>query len=234
MDSIADLDVYIVKKFYEPERVLAIRDFAARLAKSQPPSWHPCLDGVPDYHRVNDEYERSWVRGKLHGFYFHYFNDNRWILEQFKDLLELKNGLRGAEKDADYTSLPSAGVISRVVSQHYPRGGGYLSEHVDPASDFAMIQTIIQASTPGRDFSEGGLYFRASEEAEPVYLDGGTEPGDLIVLTPNVRHGVAPIDPSARLDWELETGRWMVLPIILRSDYNMDPATKPRQIAASS
>lgn len=233
MKSIANHDVYIVKEFYTRERVTDFKAFAKRFAESQPPSWHPCFDGLPDYHRINDEYEGSWVKARMHGFYLHAFNENKTVLDGFKDILQLKNHLRNAPPDADYDSLPSSGLISRLVSQHYPRGGGYLSEHVDPHSPFALIQTIVQASTPGVDYERGGLFMRTSESAPPIFLDEYTDVGDLFVLATDVRHGVAPIDPTKPLDWSLDTGRWMILPIVIRSDYTMDPALKPRQVAPS-
>jgi hypothetical protein len=231
MQSIATGDAYIVKAFYPRETVEAFKQRAKALAEATPPSWHPCLDGVPDYHRINDEYEGSWVKARMHGFYFHAFNENRDILETFKEILELKNHLRGAAPNADFDAVPSAGVISRVVSQHYPVGGGYLREHVDPHSPFALLQTIVQASTPGVDYEGGGLYMRTGESDEPTMLDPYSDVGDLFALTPDVRHGVAAIDPARPLDWSLDRGRWMILPIVIRSDYNMDPATKPRQVA---
>ena len=231
MASIAAHDVYIVKHFYERRHVDDFKAFATKFETAHPASWHPCLDGVPDYHRINDEYEGSWVKAKMHGFYIHAFNENRHLLDGFRDILELKNHLRGARRDADYASLPSSGVISRLVSQHYPVGGGYLAEHIDPHSAFALIQTIVQASTPGIDYQSGGLFMRESDGAQAVFLDQYTDVGDLFVLTPDVRHGVAPIDPDKMIDWSLDAGRWMILPIVIRSDYNMDRSLKPKQVA---
>ncbi len=230
MESIDALDVYIVKGFYPREQIIAFKRFAAQFAAAHPPAWHPCLDGVPDYHRINDEYKNSWVMARMHGFFFHAFNEHREIIDGFRDLLRLKNHLRGAPEDADYDALPSSGVITRLVSQHYPVGGGHLREHVDPHSPFALIQTIVQASTPGVDFQAGGLFLRASENDAAVELDELTDVGDLFILTPNVRHGIAAIDPGEPLDWTLDRGRWMILPIVIRSDYEMDPSTKPRQV----
>jgi hypothetical protein len=186
---------------------------------------------VPDYHRINDEYPCSWVKARMHSYYFHRFNERGHLFDAFKDIFDLKHFLAGEEPDRFLETIPSDEVISRVVSHQYPRGGGYLAEHMDPASRFARLQTIIQASTPGEDFQTGGLYLRTAEGAEAISIDEHSEPGDLMVLSPDVRHGVAPIDPDAELDWSRADGRWMILPIILRSDYDMDPDTKPKAVA---
>lgn len=230
MASIDAGDAYVVKAFYPRALIDSYRDFLREWAKREQPSWHPCLDGLPDYHRINDEYPESWVKARMHSFYIHRFNANRAWFEPFKDILELKNHLRKAPPDADYDTIPSSGVISRITSHHYPVGGGYLAPHIDPHSDFALVQTIVQASQIGKDFDQGGLYYRPSPE-QTIYLDARSEPGDLFVLTPGAEHGVETIDPEKDLDWSLEHGRWMILPVVIRSDYNMDPATKPRQVA---
>ncbi|HWV86408.1 MAG TPA: hypothetical protein VNZ62_13250 [Capillimicrobium sp.] len=231
MASIAAHDVYVVKGFYPRDEVLAFREMLVEFSEAEEPSWHPCLDGVPDYHRINDEYEGSWVKAKMHAFYFHRFNGRVDLFERFRDIFEIKNHLAGEAPDAYLDTIPSDGIISRLVAQQYPRGGGYLAEHIDPASRFARLQTIVQASTIGEDFQTGGLYLRESPDSEQIWVDPHTEMGDLMVLTPEAPHGVAPVDPEAECDWSVRDGRWMILPIILRSDYNMDPATKPRAVA---
>ena len=230
MKSIDANEAYVVKGFYPRDQVLAFRRFLQDFAADVEPSWHPCLDGVPDYHRINDEYENSWVKARMHSFYFHRFNEHNAVFDQFKEIFELKNHLAGELPDAYYDTIPSDGVISRVVSHQYPRGGGYLAEHIDPTSRFARIQTIIQASEVGRDFDAGGLYFREDEGSEEVLVDPHSEIGDLLVLSPGVRHGVATIDPEEEVDWSLERGRWMILPVVIRSDYDMDPETKPKSV----
>jgi hypothetical protein len=230
MRSIDANEAYVVKSFYPRDEILEFRRFAQEFAASQEPSWHPCLDGVPDYHRINDEYEKSWVKARMHSFYFHCFNEHAHLFDRFKEIFELKNHLAGEPRDAYYDTIPSDGVISRVVSHQYPRGGGYLAEHIDPKNPFALIQTIVQASDVGTDFDEGGLYFRVDEDSEAVLVDPHSEVGDLLVLSPGVRHGVAAIDPDEDIDWGLERGRWMILPVVIRSDYDMDPETKPKAV----
>jgi hypothetical protein len=231
MQSIARNDVYVVKEFYPREFILEFREMLVGFSEQQEPSWHPCLDGVPDYHRINDEYERSWVKARMHSFLFHRFNERGAIFDEFRDIFDLKNHLADEEPGAHLEAIPSDEIISRVVAQQYPRGGGYLAEHMDPTSRFAKLQTIIQASTPGKDFQSGGLYLREDANAEPTMIEPFTDVGDLMVLSPDVRHGVAPVDPEADLTWSVDDGRWMILPIILRSDYNMDPETKPKAVA---
>jgi hypothetical protein len=229
--ALAAPTVLIVEGFHPRERVLAFRELALAQRRAEPPSWHACLDGVPDYHRIVDDYPKAWVKSRMHAHYFHRFNGNAELFAELRDVFALKNALAGEPEDAFLDTVPSDGVIARVVSNHYPRGGGYQAEHVDPASRFARIQTIIQASEPGVDFATGGLYVRESEDAEPVAIDPHSRIGDLLVLSPDVRHGVAPVDPHAELDWDAAGGRWMIMPIVIRSDHEADAGEKPRQVA---
>src|ERR1700676_5496345 len=132
MGAIDRGDAFIVKSFYPRAQIEDYKAFLRGMALAEPASWHPCLDGVPDFHRINDEYPGSWVRARMHSFYIHRFNADRAWFEPFRDVLQLKNHLRGAAPDDDYDAVPSSGVISRLVAHQYPVGGGYLAEHVDP------------------------------------------------------------------------------------------------------
>jgi hypothetical protein len=223
--------VYVVDGFRSREAILRFRALARDFAAAEPPSWHPCLDGVPDYHRVVDEYPGAWVKARMHAFYFHAFNGGRGLFEEFRDVFRIKCHLAGEPDGAYLDAVPSDGVIARVVSNQYPRGGGYLAEHRDPTSRFARVQTIVQASDPGEDFQAGGLYVRDEDGDEPVPIDPHSRMGDLLVLSPDVRHGVAHVDPEADLDWAREDGRWMILPILLRSDHGAGTDDKPQQVA---
>jgi hypothetical protein len=232
MASIQKGETYIVKQFYPSESIRSFRHFLRKFQQGSQPSWHPCYDGCPDFHRINDEYPNSWVKARMHSFYFHRWNEHRNLFNDFKEIFEIKNVLAGADKDAHFDSIPSSGVIARVQSHQYPRGGGYMAQHIDPTSPFALLQTIIQASTFGEDFSSGGLFVRQSEDAEPMLIDPYTQMGDLIVASPGIRHGVAPIDPDCELDWSRSDGRWMIVPVVIHSDYNTAGHTKPRMVAA--
>jgi hypothetical protein len=168
----------------------------------------------------------------MHGFYFHpWYPANRPIFGFFREIFEIKNFLAGLPSDAFLDNIPSHGQVARVNVHHYPSGGGYQAEHIDPTGAHARIQTLVVASEMGRDFNEGGLYARERADAEPQYLDYGTGPGDLIVLSPGIQHGVAPVDPN-RPDyaWRSNSGRWIIIPIIVATDYPEFHPPKPVQV----
>lgn len=233
LKQIDDFDAFVVKGFYTREKVLNYIGYVKDFGRTVPASWHPCLDGCPDYHRINDEYPSSYVRAKTHTYYFHRWNERKDIFLEFKDIFEMKNHLVGEPRDAYFDNIPSEGVISRIVTTQYPRGGGYLSEHVDPKASFAKIQTILIASDFGTDYHTGGVFMRESEKSEMIMLDRYCEVGDLLVMSPDVRHGVAAVDAKETLNWESDAGRWIVIPLMVRSDYNQDVNLKPRQVGTN-
>jgi hypothetical protein len=224
-------EVFIVKSFFDKDYILGLRRSVFQMGQQSEPSWHPLYDGCPDYHRHHDNYEKAYVKGKIHTFYFHsYYEKNAALFEKFNEIFRLKNALAGERPDATLGNLPSQGWVARVNLHHYPRGGGYQAEHTDPDGKYAKMQIVVQASQKGKDFADGGVYVRKKLGAEPIYLDGLTEPGDLIVIAPAIPHGVAPIDQDRSFDWNSEQGRWIVLPIIVHSDYPTAENVKPVQV----
>ncbi len=223
--------VFIVQQFYPKSAILQFRQKVYEAGLQTDPSWHPLFDDCPDYHRLHDNYPKAWVKSKMHATYYHgWYEHNRDVFDFFKEVFEVKNFLAGMEKSAHIHNIPSEGAIARVNLHHYPRGGGYQTEHIDPMTKFAKIQTIIQASQYGVDFKEGGVYGKASATSEPFMIDPHTEPGDLIVMSPGIHHGVLPVDSSEDYDWQKNEGRWMVMPIILYSDYPHAKNVKPKEV----
>lgn len=234
LERIHTPEIFVVPRFYEPREILSLRRRVFDLGQISEPSWHPLYDDCPDYHRLHDSYPNAYVKAKMHAFYFHgWRKENSALFTYFQEIFELKKFLAGREKDAFISNLPSNGQVARVNFQNYPVGGGYLAEHIDPTSTFALIQTLVQASTWGNDFTSGGLYARNDPGGEKLYLDQFTSPGDLMVLSPAIPHGVEAIDPQYDYDWKVDHGKWTILPIIVNSDYPRPDNIKPRQLTIS-
>jgi hypothetical protein len=56
------------------------------------------------------------------------------------------------------------------------------------------------------------------------------KPGDMLVMSPGIRHGVEAVDPDLPYEWRTNDGRWMILPLIVGSDYANPDVTKPVQV----
>ncbi len=224
-------EVFVVKQFYPGAEILAMRAAVLEQAKNQPAAWHPLLDGCPDYHRIHDDYEKAYVKGKMHVYYHHgNYERNAKLFTYFREIFEMKDLLSGGVTQGAIHHKPSDGIIARVNFQHYPEGGGYQAQHIDPAGIHARIQTLVVASQYGQEFKTGGIYAKATPEDEAHFVDPVTEPGDLLVLSPAIPHGVAPINPEQPLNWESARGRWMILPLYVWSDYPHPENVKPAQV----
>jgi hypothetical protein len=224
-------EIFIVEQFYPEADILQLRERVFAQAQHSEPSWHPLYDDCPDYHRIHDNYPKAHVKSRMHAYYHHgWKQENAELFEQFRTIFDIKNTLSG-KPALPLTQYPRDGFIARVNLHQYPSGGGGQAEHIDPNSPYARIQTLVQASQIGRDFHQGGLYARADANSSAVYIDSFTRPGDMMVLSPAVPHGVAPVDPDqAPIDWHQNTGRWIVLPLFVHSDYPSKENVKPYQL----
>jgi len=224
-------EAFIVQKFYPSAEILNFRKQVFENGLKTDPSWHPLYDSCPDYHRLHDNYPKAYVKQKMHAFYFHgWYEHNKSKFEYFREIFQIKNFLAGLPENEFIECKPTSGYIARVNIHHYPRGGGYQAEHIDPVGLHAQIQTLVVASQFGGDFSSGGLYARTTANSDKFFIDEFTTPGDLIVISPGIHHGVAEIDPEENYQWEINDGRWMILPIIVASDYPNPNAIKPAQV----
>ncbi|MGP8217106.1 MAG: hypothetical protein ACLQQ4_16170 [Bacteroidia bacterium] len=224
-------EAFIVKKIFDAGFIRKLRNDTFDWGISSEASWHPLKDGCPDYHRLHDNYPQAYVKQKFHGFYRHgWYEKNSSIFEAFKGIYELKNYLGGFDKDSFIKNIPSQGVVARLNVHHYPVGGGYQAEHIDPAGPFAEIQTLIIASEKGKDYKTGGVYARKELGGEKFYLDDYVETGDMLVVSPAIPHGVEPIDPELPYTWNTNNGRWIILPLFLFSDYPNPDSVKPKQV----
>lgn len=224
-------EAFVVKQFYPAKEILEFRNQVFASGFQSDPSWHPLHDDCPDYHRLHDNYPKAHVKQRMHAFYFHgWYSHNRPKFDYFREIFAIKNVLANFSENEFLGNVPSDGFIARVNVHHYPKGGGYQAEHIDPVGKHAQIQTLIAASKIGRDFQRGGVYGREQEAGERIYLDPYLEPGDLLVISPGIRHGVEFIDPDLDYDWRTNDGRWMIIPLVVGSDYPSVDARKPIQV----
>jgi len=214
-------NVYIIRDYLTFEKAREIRHICQTVSENLEATWHPCLDGIPDYHRLHENYAKAHVKSVQHGFYFHPWNKGPLDFMQFKEIFEFKlkmGGLNASDFDTLINNIPSDGTILRLVAHQYPRGGGGQQKHVDPVSKYARVQTLIMLSQRGFDYKSGGLYVE-SKTLGRIELDTLSRCGDLILLSPDMVHGVDCVDKNKKLDWISTDGRWILLPIMLDSDH---------------
>lgn len=218
--GIDEYTVYILKNVIAPEKIDTIKTYLKNVGSGSLPSYHFLQEGCPDFHRVHQFDSRSYVKALMHQFVFHPWNQNVLdLFEEMKNIYYLKNILAGMETDAFLDTTPKDGHISRLSFHYYPKGGGCINKHADPVGVHQNNVPVLQMSTKGLDYKEGGLY-AIGEDNKAIDLDSMMEKGDVLFFNAEIIHGVAPIDPGLNQDWLSFEGRWMMLASVIKSAGN--------------
>ena len=198
----------VIRNLLSLDEAIQIRSYAKAFATHNVLS-NPKIDvGCKNFHRIDYNNEKSNVKSILHGYASFYWNEEtNEIAPLFKRVMSVRNQLSGLAPD--YATIKDEdGLISIPAIQHYPRGGGWMQEHKDPdIGQKVVLSTVL--SKMGIDYDEGGLFY-INERGKKEFVDQHLEPGDSFLFNPKVKHGVAPIDPNEKLNWERDDGRWMM------------------------
>jgi hypothetical protein len=197
----------IIRNLLSTDEARTIRKFAIQMRKSLPSSSPKISEKSPNYHRIDNNEEKSQVKCILHLHAFFYWNkETEPIKNYFKRLFKLRNILSDLPEEYALSDIVD-GYVSLPLVQHYPRGGGYMQEHQDPDNgQKVVVNTIL--SEYHKDYETGGLFYR-DNNGKKIYVDKELKPGDAFVFYPTLSHGVDPIDENIELNWKNDDGRWM-------------------------
>ncbi|MHA7733129.1 hypothetical protein [Nitrosopumilus sp. S6] len=199
--------IALVRGMLSEEEAVHLRNFSKEFSTKIPESSPSVKSGTPNYHRIDNNPEKSKVKSILHLYSFFYWNDeSKSVQNYFKRQFKLRNLLSDLPEDYALSEIKD-GFVSVPLVQQYPRGGGYMQEHKDPDVGQKVIVNTILSKIPD-DYGEGGLFCR-NEKGEKEYIDSLLNPGDSIIFYPSIQHGVDPVDPNFPLDWTRSDGRWM-------------------------
>ena len=135
------------------------------------------------------------------------------IFNLFEPLNLLRNQI--AELDENYSYYDEVdGFVSQPAVLHYPTGGGYMQEHVDPL-DPQKVEMVLSGSQRGIDFVDGGLEIFLDDEW--IDVESHITKGDIVLFRPDVPHRVKPINAKSKLDWSKRQGRWTIFSPIAHS-----------------
>lgn len=216
-EDIANYNGYVLKNVISPELVDQIINYLESVARGSLPSWHPLVNGCPDFYRINNLDERSYVKAQMLQFNFHPWNQNMFgLFEKMKGLYQIKNQLSGLEPDAFLNNTPQDGHIARLAFQFYPKGGGCIKMHADPVGSHQVSVPVLMMSKKGIDYQQGGGS-ALNENNELIDTDSLMEKGDAVFFNAEVIHGVKPIDPDEKLNWLDFQGRWIMIASIIKT-----------------
>jgi hypothetical protein len=211
LDHLMREDVCIVRNVATPSEVRQYIKYLSDVGRGSIPNWQAILPKCPNHHRVNQWDERSYVKACFHQFSFFPWNHDVFnLFQRFRDVFVLRNLLAGAEPEAYLGLEPHDDCTARLSFQFYPKGAGAMNAHVDPAGPHQAVIPTLMMSELGVDFDEGGAFMKNSGGGV-IWIEQHTRPGDVVLFSPQLVHGVAPIDPKAALNWPAFEGRWMAL-----------------------
>ena len=224
--------IYLIKNVIDRDVIKFIREEIEEWTLNEEQRWVPLDENCVNFHRINDDYEKSYVKTKAHTFYYNlWLKESEPIKNYFLEIFDFKRQITNFA-NLDYLhNKPIDGFVSRVIVHHYPIGGGYMEEHTDPVNIYNPVQTIIQASEKGKDYISGGLFVRDPESNEEIFVDDDFRIGDMIVFNPHIPHGVKPIDKNKETDWKVKNGRYLIIPLSLRSDLIKNNEESPKGIS---
>ena len=222
-------EAYILKNSAPKNFKKVVIDLANYYKKNKKSNFYKMLDGTPNFHRAIDKSltKKYSLYAIKHSFYFYNWN--------IKTRLEkkLKNGVYKHWRYVKYLAgngmkkyehnIPSDGQIDRLQIVRYPAGGGQLRDHVDPRKNQRVVSGIIMSEI-GKDFKEGGFYFKSSAKKK-INIEKYLKEGDAVIFYGSIGHGVEKVDPKEKLIWNINKGRWFVGMFVNDSDHLKDRIT---------
>ena len=199
-----------------------IDDFRNALSfwsKTRKPRPHgEALQDIPvneNFYRIDDEPEKSsaphvyktYVLGRISLLEGDLSRLGQFV---FSKMLHIQNSLAGTTAQLERAYRETLYLRPQII--HYPRGGGYLAEHIHQFEP-QKFGLILNLSNCGTDYQEGGTFFRGGDEE---LIQGGEigKKGRVIVFKYDLPHGVNVIDRNSQLSWDAEDGKWSaVLPL---------------------
>ena len=139
----------------------------------------------------------------------------------FRTLTRVRNLLQGVDEEF-CLEQPEDGLYTLSRIHQYPGGGGFLKSHVDSTAAAVpgsaglegFFQLLLVMSQKGTDFESGGGYYVI--DGERVYYEDDCEPGDVLIYSGHMLHGVEAVDSHLPATLHSSRGRYSALVTLYR------------------
>ena len=204
-------NIIIIKNYINNAIVQEIKKYLTRVGRSSIPNYCKIEKGAPNFHRINNNDDRAYVKGCFHQFVFFPWNQDYFdLFKLLEPAYRFKNLLSDLDKDYSLVENSIDDCCARIAIQHYPSGKGHLNRHQDPVDYHQLVVPILIMSKKGVDYETGGLFVESDNKK--VYLDDLCEVGDVVYFKADCIHGVDMIDKETKnTQWLDFKGRWMGL-----------------------
>jgi hypothetical protein len=116
--------IYLVKNVIDKDTIKFIREKIEKWALNEEQRWISLDENCVNFHRINDEYEKSYVKTKAHTFYYNlWLKESEVIKNYFLDIFDFKRQITNFTSLDYLQNKPIDGFVSRVIVHHYPIGG---------------------------------------------------------------------------------------------------------------
>jgi len=225
IDALAEGRIVILKGAFPQDEMIRLREAAMRWAREEPefpdgrsPDETPMLN----YHRIDDGTHPSAFPHIFHQYGLNAIDD---LPDYFRDpaaavtavMTDLQNRVSQTSWDVSQEGL-------RTKILHYPRGGGFLTQHVHQLEP-QRVGLILSLSRVSVD-TTGGTTFETP--AGTVDTSEHHDIGDVVLFRYDLPHAVAVVDPGVPVEWEADTGKWSVV-LELRENFRRSRATNPTE-----
>jgi hypothetical protein len=147
--------------------------------------------------------------------------DTFGISSFFNTLIQVRD-LCAGRPEALYDDKLEPPFFNGSRLQIYPSGGGFMSAHTDStavntfnaASNGVFLQPLLLVSERGVDYDTGGAFY--VKDGEKVFIENGTQSGDIVVYDESIKHGVGDVDSDHPLDLQSRRGRIVALTTIYK------------------
>ena len=205
--------VVILKKVLSKTRAISLRSSILDFWKDVEPGVQKVIDNTsPNYHRVDNNPEKSQVKMVAHNYVSYYWNNDVCGENSvFRAMSKFRNLVAGLDENFTVNSI-EGDWITVPVMYHYPPGGGKINKHADPKTK-QFCTMLCSLSKKGDDFDTGGSYV---EKNQKICVEDSMSYGDMFLMDPTTVHGVDPIDPDLDLDWSSRKGRFVLNPALVQ------------------
>lgn len=160
-------------------------------------------------HSHNGQYLTRFFRT----FYNPMWADDTYGLHRaFEVMIRIRNLMCNLPQGFALDKIEPNGLWSATRIHQYPTGGGYFEKHRDYVLDevnrdhqLSFYQVILNMSSYGQDFTQGGGY--VFSKGKKVLFERDFKTGDILIYDEKTIHGVDEIDPHKVLCLDKVCGR---------------------------
>jgi hypothetical protein len=204
-------DVYVIKRVFDEDWIENLKTYLVNVGKNSLPNYESIEIGAPNFHRINRNDSRAYVKGSFHQFVFYPWNQDYFnIFDKCKYIFFMKNLISGLKQNKFLNNIPEDNCTARIAVQYYPQGEGFLNKHSDPVDHHQLVVPMLIMSKRGEDFMDGGAFFE-NKNSNIINIEDRLSKGDLIIFNADLNHGVQKIDPNKNSNWINFNGRWTML-----------------------